>query len=108
MECVVIFWNEVVTTETEKERKAAINITKIKCIKVLHKVYRITDISFLAMTIKAVEADASIADIPDNEIYKLTELSEFCITLVNAGGLAKVIDFEAWKREHKKGEFSNG
>lgn len=85
-----------------------INITKIKYIKVLHKVYRVTDISFSDMTIKAVEADASIADIPDNEIYKLTELSEFCITLVNAGGLAKIIDIDAWKREHKKGELSNG
>jgi hypothetical protein len=85
-----------------------INITKIKYINVLHKVYNVTDISFSDMIIKAVEADASIADIPDNEIYKLTELSEFCITLVNAGGLTKVIDFEAWKREHKKGEFSNG
>lgn len=97
MECVVIFWNEVVTTETEKERRAAINITKIKCIKVIHKVYNVTDISFSDMTIEAVETDASIADIPDNEMFNVAELSEFRITLVNNG-----------KREHKKGEFSNG
>ena len=41
-----------------------INITKIKYINVLHKVYNVTDISFSDMIIKAVEADASIADIP--------------------------------------------
>lgn len=102
MECVVIFWNEFVTTETEKERRAAINITKIKYIKVLHKVYSITDISFSDMTIKAVETKGSIADIPEDEIFNVTELSEFRLTLVNNGGLATVIDFEVWKREHIK------
>lgn len=80
--------------------RAAINITKIKYIKVLHKVYKVTDISFSAMTIRAVEADAFIADIPKDEIFDVMELSEFRITLVNNGGLAKVIDFEEWKREH--------
>lgn len=88
--------------------KAAINITKIKYIKVLQKDYMVTDISFLAMTIKAVEADASIANIPEDEIFNVTDLSEFRITLVNSGVQTKVIAFEAWKREHKKGELSNG
>lgn len=77
-------------------------LSKIKYIKVLHKVYRITDISFSAMTIRAVETDASIAEIPEDEMFNVAELSEFRITLINNGGLAKVIDFEAWKREHKR------
>lgn len=77
-------------------------LSKIKYIKVLHKVYRITDISFSAMTIRAVEADASIAEIPEDEMFNVAELSEFQITLVNHGGQAKIIDFEAWKREHKR------
>ena len=77
-------------------------LSKIKYIKVLHKVYRITDISFSAMTIRAVEADASIAEIPEDEMFNVAELSEFRITLINNGGLAKVIDFEVWKREHKR------
>lgn len=77
-------------------------LSKIKYIKVLHKVYRITDISFSAMTIRAVEADVSIADIPEDEIFNVMELGEFQITLVNHGGQAKIIDFEAWKREHKR------
>lgn len=77
-----------------------INNTKIKYIKVLHKVYKVTDISFLAMSIRAVEIEASLVDIPEDEIFNVTELSEFQITLVNNGGLAKVIDFEVWKREH--------
>lgn len=80
-------------------------LSKIKYIKVLHKVYRITDISFSAMTIRAVEADASIAEIPEDEMFKVMELSEFRITLVNNGGRAKIIGFDAWKREHiRKGE----
>ena len=77
-------------------------LSKIKYIKVLHKVYRITDISFSAMTIRAVEADVSIADIPEDEMFNVAELSEFQITLVNHGGQAKIIDFEVWKREHKR------
>ena len=77
-------------------------LSKIKYIKVLHKVYRITDISFSAMTIRAVETDASFAEIPEDEMFNVAELSEFRITLINNGGLAKVIDFEAWKREHKR------
>ena len=77
-------------------------LSKIKYIKVLHKVYRITDISFSAMTIRAVETDASIAEISEDEMFNVAELSEFRITLINNGGLAKVIDFEAWKREHKR------
>lgn len=80
-------------------------LSKIKYIKVLHKVYRIIDISFSAMTIKAVEADVSIADIPEDEMFKVMELNEFRITLINAGGRAKIIGFDAWKREHiRKGE----
>ena len=77
-------------------------LSKIKYIKVLHKVYRITDISFSAMTIRAVETDDAIAEVPEDEMFNVAELSEFRITLINNGGLAKVIDFEAWKREHKR------
>ena len=54
------------------------------------------------MTIRAVEADASIAEIPEDEMFNVAELSEFRITLINNGGLTKVIDFEVWKREHKR------
>lgn len=65
----------------------------------------VTDISFSEMAIRAVEADASIADIPEDEIFKLTELSDFCITLVNKDGGEKIIDFGVWKEEHiRKGE----
>lgn len=79
-----------------------INITKIKYIKVLNKVYNVIDISFMDMTIKAVGTEVSIADVPDDEIFNVMELDEFRITLVNGGGQAEIIDFEMWKREHKR------
>lgn len=82
-----------------------INITKIKYIKVLNKVYKVKDISFMDMTIKAVETGISIADISENEVFSVMEMNEFQITLVNGGGQAAIIDFKVWKSEHdSKGE----
>lgn len=82
-----------------------INFTKIKYIKVLNKVYKVKDISFTDMTIKAVETEISIADDYDDEIFNVMELDEFRITLVNGGGQAEIINFGLWKSEHdSKGE----
>lgn len=57
------------------------------------------------MTIKAVETGISIADISEDEVFRVMEMNEFQITLVNDGGQAEIIDFEMWKRERdSKGE----
>lgn len=73
------------------------NITQIKYIKVVNKLYHVTDISFAEMTIRAVETKTA-ASVPQNEIFLLSELKEFEIKLINNGGVADIIDFMAWIR----------
>lgn len=74
------------------------NITQIKYIKVIDKLYRVTDISFTDMSIHAVET-TSAAGILQNTVFGLEELKEFRIRLVNNGGAADIIEFRAWKRQ---------
>ena len=74
------------------------NITQIKYIKVVDKLYHVTDISFADMTIRAVEIIDTAAHIPHNEIFGLDELAEFKIKLINNGEMADIVDFGTWKR----------
>lgn len=74
------------------------NITQIKYIKVIDKLYRVTDISFTDMSIHAVET-TSAAGILQNTVFDLEELKDFRIQLVNNGGAADIIEFRAWKRQ---------
>lgn len=67
----------------------------------LDKFYEIKDISFSKLTVQAEETDFSIMDIPENEVFDLSELKEFKITLINKRGQAEVIDFVKWKSNHK-------
>lgn len=67
----------------------------------LDKFYQIMDISFSDLTVQAAEVDFSIMDIPENEVFDLSELKEFKITLINKRGQAEVIDFVKWKSNHK-------
>lgn len=74
------------------------NITQIKYIKVIDKLYRVTDISFIDMSIHAVET-TSAAGILQNTVFGLEELKDFRIRLVNNGGAADIIEFGTWKRQ---------
>lgn len=67
----------------------------------LDKFYEVKDILFSDLTIQAAETDYFITDIPGNEVFDISELKEFKITLVNKIGQAKVIDFEKWKNSHE-------
>ena len=73
------------------------NITQIKYIKVVDRLYHVTDISFADMTIRAVEVKTA-AHTPQNEIFGLEELKEFKIRLINNGGMADIVDFGVWKK----------
>lgn len=73
------------------------NITQIKYIKVVDKLYYVTDISFAEMTIRAVETKTA-ASVPQNEIFCLDELKEFKIRLINNDGMADIVDFGVWKK----------
>lgn len=74
------------------------NITQIKYIKVIDKLYRVTKISFTDMSIHAVET-TSAASVLQSTVFNLEELKEFRIRLVNNGGAADIIEFGTWKRQ---------
>lgn len=77
------------------------NITHIKYIKVLDKLYRVTDISMSDISIKAVECENdSLAAV--EEVFLLEELQEFHITLYNRRGKPMIINFSEWKKLHNR------
>ena len=78
-------------------RISTINDTKIKFLKVQDKLYQITDISFYHMTITAVEIGVSVANSSDDEVWDIEEFKNYKITLVNNGGCAEIVDFNAYK-----------
>lgn len=77
------------------------NITQIKYIKVVEKLYQVTDISFVDMTIRAVETTTA-APVPQNVIFDLDDLKEFKIKLINNGGMADIVDFSVRKKNKRK------
>lgn len=78
-----------------------INNSKIKYIKIFDKCYKVKDISFFDLTVQAAETDYFITDIPENEVFDISELKEFKITVINKMGQAEVIDFVKWKEVKK-------
>lgn len=52
------------------------------------------------MTAKARETNFSLADVPKEEIFNLTDLEDFKITLVNGGGQVEIISINEWKKAH--------
>lgn len=61
------------------------NISKIKYLSLADKIYKVKDIDFCNLTIKAIQTDLSIADVPENEVFPLEEFGEFRIRLINGG-----------------------
>ena len=53
------------------------NITKIKYIRILDKVYTVTDISMSDMTITAMEQEVALCDVPADEVFDFLELTSF-------------------------------
>lgn len=49
------------------------------------------------MEIRAVESLSSAASIPEDEIWDVEEFKKYKITLINNGGRAKIVDFNAFK-----------
>ena len=74
----------------------------MKYISVANKLYEITKISFFYMTLTAVETDLSMDDVPENEVWDISEFEHYKVKLVNNGGQAEVINFNGWKEKHKK------
>lgn len=49
------------------------------------------------MEIKAVEIQSPAASIPEDEIWDISEFTNYKITLINNGGRAEIVDFEEYK-----------
>lgn len=75
------------------------NITHIKFIKVLDKLYRVTDISLLDMSISASECK-NPASAAAKDVFLMEELLEFHITLYNKHEKSNITDFSEWKKQH--------
>lgn len=59
------------------------NISKIKYLSVADKIYKVTNIDFCNLTIKATETDLTIDDVPESEVFPIEEFGEFRIRLIN-------------------------
>ena len=66
------------------------NDTKIKYIKVLDKLYEVERISFFTFTVEAKETELTINDVPEQEVFDLSNFEEFKVRLNNWQG--NVID----------------
>lgn len=75
------------------------NITHIKFIKVLDKLYRVTYISLSDMSISASECE-NPASVAAKDVFLLEELQEFHITLYNKHEKPNITDFSEWKKQH--------
>ena len=67
-----------------------INDTRIKYIRVLDKIYEVEKISFFTFEVEATETDLTLADIPEEEVFNLSNFKEFHVKLRNWHG--NVID----------------
>jgi len=65
------------------------------------KIYEVTSINWLHSCLEAKETDLSVGDVPESELWDISEFEDFRIRLVNGEGMARVIDFGEWIRTHK-------
>ncbi len=67
-----------------------------------NKIYEVTSINWWYSCIEAKETDLSVGDVPESELWDITEFADFKIRLVNCNGAGKVIDFGEWVEMHKR------
>lgn len=78
----------------------AINCTKIRYINVLNKLYEVEKISFFDFSVSARETNKTIADVPEEEIFNLSDLNGFKVKL-NNNWTGTVIDFAEYVKNRK-------
>ena len=74
-------------------RIITINNTKIKYIKILDKLYQVNKISFFNFSVDAKETDLTLSDVPETEVFDVSEMKEFKIRLENKFE-GRVIEFK--------------
>ena len=49
------------------------------------------------MTIEAIETKLTATDVPEDELWDISDFKNYKIKLINNGGQAEILDFEKWK-----------
>ena len=71
--------------------------TKIKYLLVINKVYEVTNIDWLNLSMEAIETDLTVDNISEDMIFYIADFGEFQIKLQNLNRKIEVINFEEWK-----------
>lgn len=74
------------------------NNTKIKFLNVADKIYQVIDISFFHMTIEATETDLTAADVPEYELWDISEFERYKVRLINNDGMGEIVDFGEFRK----------
>lgn len=51
------------------------------------------------MAVEAVQTGLAINDVPENEVWDISEFRDYKVRLVNNGGKAEIIDFAEWRQD---------
>ena len=71
------------------------NDTRIKYIRVLDKIYEVEIISFFTFEVTAKETDLTLTDVPEEEVFNLSNFKEFHVKLRNwHGNVTSLIDYQ--------------
>lgn len=49
------------------------------------------------MTVEAVQTDLTVNDVPESEVWDISEFRNYKVKLVNNGGMTEIVDFAEWK-----------
>lgn len=52
------------------------------------------------MAVEAVQTDLAVNDVPENEVWDISEFRDYKVKLVNNGGKAEIVDFDNYKKGH--------
>lgn len=49
------------------------------------------------MTVEAVQTDLTVNDVPESEVWDISEFKNYKVKLINHGGQAEIISLDDWK-----------
>lgn len=59
------------------------------------------------MTVEAAQTDLTVNDVPESEVWDISEFRNYKVKLVNNGGKAEIIDFDGYKKRETWSEEVN-
>lgn len=52
------------------------------------------------MEVEANETDLTVNEIPENEVWDISEFKDYKVKLINDGSKSEIVDFADYKKEH--------